>query len=488
MANEQIPLLEFSRDSEARAANAAGRFEIFEPGQVRTEYDFRTGESLGILIEAGFTNSVGPTSISGHSSNMGRDSGVAQAPDGTMTAAKFYETSDDSAKEHVATKQGDGNWNSVFFKPAGRNFINLTLGNDGDIDPNAIIDLQNGTVTNSNAIAIQRYADGWVRAINTTPGGTSKYNISFRLLDDDQNEQYAGDGVSGVYVWDRQSESTLTSPVPNGSPRAADMADIVTGDWYKPGGSTFRGTHRVSYDPHEPTILATNGIRIYQDASGAPILDGPGTLISDCEYLPVKNPDTSEGTDYWTSTTGTLKNRRGYFFSTDSETVAHQDIEVPAEYFDSIDAGNAKGYVGWIAGGWSDDDSQGMGLTYLDSNDETLASGESQQTTYDTNPNIPREYLSDIPPNTRTIRVVMHMIRENGNDNNGYITDIEARIANHTNDIVNWRWLLDAPNVDKYTLGRDYDDSKWLNGYIYSLSYEANRISEAEAKRELGIE
>jgi hypothetical protein len=143
------------------------------------------------------------------------------APDGATTADLVTESA--APAMHYVTSQvgpayADTYTFSLFVKAAGRRYIDLQMSNSIDATAYCYIDLQTGTVTQapasslaarwSNVTAATKWYGSWLRVwITATKDGTGSVYPQVMLSDagtGPQNPAYAGDGVSGIYVWGAQ--------------------------------------------------------------------------------------------------------------------------------------------------------------------------------------------------------------------------------------------------------------------------------------------
>jgi hypothetical protein len=240
------------------------------PDEARFDHDPITGESKGLLIEEQRTNLIRysqqieeqTTSSSdfkrwviSHTSNGLIDSNASIAPDGTLSASKFYAGSSlespglyqqlyytDTTPEILTF--------SVFAKAGQPNRYLQLFSGSGDVDGNpfANFNLFNGTISrDDNSIAsIEDHGNGWYRCIITfTTVSTSGIVINpvIYLIDHnaERGVQMTGDGYSGLYIWGAQLEtgSFPTSYIKTTGADATRSADdaSITGEnfssWYR---------------------------------------------------------------------------------------------------------------------------------------------------------------------------------------------------------------------------------------------------------------
>lgn len=144
------------------------------------------------------------------------------APDGTTTAMQLTETTDNSAHNIFVQNYaaiGLQSVLSVFVKRNGRDVQLLVGGNDVDNSNNtyANFDLANGTLGTVGSgvqdATITDYGNGWYRisiaycSIVSSSQATVLALITSSTASKDQN--YTGDGSSGVYAWGFQKEHSV---------------------------------------------------------------------------------------------------------------------------------------------------------------------------------------------------------------------------------------------------------------------------------------
>lgn len=158
----------------------------------------------------------------------------AVSPDGTVTADKLIENTDNNSHllYQTSSVSAQDYTSSIFLKQNGRKKIRLRFDNASTLRY-AEFNLENGIVdSSSNATAsIENYGNGWYRCIiKVTATATTFYN-TVQLLSDSGDLSYQGDGASGVYMWGAMVEqgSYPTSYIPNLSTgtttRSADVCN-----------------------------------------------------------------------------------------------------------------------------------------------------------------------------------------------------------------------------------------------------------------------
>ena len=224
----------------------------------RFDHDPTTGESLGLLVEESRTNLVEYSEDFSQwaDSNCAIDTDVQTAPDGTLTADKAVPNTNNAPHVRhvsVATTAGVTNTASVYAKAAEYNQIIILLGTGGyGSTVKARYDLTAGTVqitgfgTNTTA-SIEPVENGWYRCIVSSEGtAASTPQHQIRVLNENGDETYEGDGVKGLYLWGAQIEegSFPTSYIPTEGTtvtRAADVASISGSNfssWYRQDAGT----------------------------------------------------------------------------------------------------------------------------------------------------------------------------------------------------------------------------------------------------------
>ena len=136
---------------------------------------------------------------------------AALAPDGTNTADFLKE--DSSTGTHIIYRGagaslgiGQGYGFAIDAKAGGRTKISMVIAGMSNMNPGVVFDLATGKVT-SNIGRMWYLGNGWWRcyAAGVATTGTDQ-NFQIRLVKDYTTESYAGDGVSGVYLWGAMTE------------------------------------------------------------------------------------------------------------------------------------------------------------------------------------------------------------------------------------------------------------------------------------------
>lgn len=89
---------------------------------------------------------------------------------------------------------------SIYAKEGERNFLKLKSSNLNTYDTESIFNLTLGTVVSGDG-NIESTGDGWYRcSVSSTVTNHSPFSIRVMLCDNNMNDDYQGDGVSGLYI------------------------------------------------------------------------------------------------------------------------------------------------------------------------------------------------------------------------------------------------------------------------------------------------
>ena len=212
--------------------------------------------SSGLLSEIANTNNVLQTAFASGWSAINDTLTTGQPdPAGGNSAALIVPNTTSNAAHGIynatSLKLMSGAYTaSVFVKPAGYSFANLSFGS-GSTRYSAVVNLTTGAVTQNRSFGIPRgqgsppgivYANDWVRIqlqltiaatvilISASPTGTP-------TTDGGLIQKFTGDGKSGIYVWVPQVEpgSVVTSPIPTTSWRLPAMRTSEYSRHHSPG-------------------------------------------------------------------------------------------------------------------------------------------------------------------------------------------------------------------------------------------------------------
>ena len=248
----------------------------------RFDHDPTTGESLGLLVEESRTNLLtyseefdnGAWSKS-QIQNFGSGSIVdaIASPDGSITADFVAENTATAIhrvqRSSLSITLGTSYTVSVYAKSTNRN---LYLNMAAHFGARANFNLLTGEINSSSGVASALdVGGGWYRCSLTGTALSTKTTAGFffqiNTNTNDTDENYTGDGTSGIYLWGAQLEagSLPTSYIPTeGSTvtRAADVASI--------SGSNFSGWYNEAVGSFysESSILGLNAIGSTRYANG----------------------------------------------------------------------------------------------------------------------------------------------------------------------------------------------------------------------------
>lgn len=248
----------FTRATPAVYFDAFGVMKTAAAGQIRIDYDPLTGAFRGILIEqesenfalhnTDFDNAVW-IKLRGSADTV---TPIA-APDGTLTAYKFVENTEDNSHlfyDGFNFEAGKTYTWSEYFKAGGRDIVDVRLHNAAfgtnvqyrfDFAAETAAQITAGT---NDSGYIEDIGGGWFRVWVTADATVTAAANCYVFLHDGVGNNYLGDGVSGVYPWGCQVEEgeAPTSLIITGATpvtREADKLMLALDDWYNPAGGTL---------------------------------------------------------------------------------------------------------------------------------------------------------------------------------------------------------------------------------------------------------
>jgi hypothetical protein len=205
-------------------------------------FEFNTdGSYRGLLVEPGATNlhthSQAVDDVIWLKSGVTVTSNATTAPDGTVTADKMVSTASSSTirrvEQNFSATSGTTYTVSAFFKASewGFAFFNapeavFTTRED------CFLNLSTGVLSGGGASfgRVQALPNGWYR-LSYTRTATATATTSFRFgVSDTASTSSAGDGTSGIFIWQAQLEtgSVATSPIVTTAGTASRVGDVIT--------------------------------------------------------------------------------------------------------------------------------------------------------------------------------------------------------------------------------------------------------------------
>jgi len=240
------PITRYQRQLKTAAANEWPR-----------EFDPVTGECLGRSVWESRTNLLTYSENFADSSKFKSNASIVGnqiiAPDGTLTADKLVENTSNNlhftSSSFTATAVAHSY--TVFAKAAERSWISINLIVSGGGFRHAYFDLANGAIGTVNgdytSASITPAGNGWYRCRVTRTATAATWTAIVITSTGDGVSSYAGDGVSGVYIWGEGAEAGAfaTPYIPTVASQVTRLADsaVMTGvnfsSWFNPEQGAF---------------------------------------------------------------------------------------------------------------------------------------------------------------------------------------------------------------------------------------------------------
>jgi hypothetical protein len=337
-------------------------------GVARFDHNPFTGESLGLLIEEQRANlltySEDFSQAAWAKTNTSIESNIVVAPDGTLTADKIIESTNNSAHElrrnsNASVSALTAYTQSIYVKAAERTLGSLQMiGNSGDSIIN--FDLSNGTVAvvsvsggwSNNSATIESVGNGWflISHTATTNSGITGLNARLFVRSAAGNTSYTGDGYSGIYIWGAQLEAGAfpTSYIPTVASQVTRSADAasMTGtnfsSWYRQDeGTLFADGDTVDDIAGFVGVddgTTSNRIRVFQNTST--------TIRGEIHYNGTSQGVITSGTVTLglNAKTGTAYKFNDFAISTNSMSIG-QNTSTSIPLVDRLRVGNVDGSV-----------------------------------------------------------------------------------------------------------------------------------------------
>ena len=226
----------FSRTGVATRVNRDGLLETVPADTPRMDYDPVTKKFKGLLMEKGGANLLARSEEFDNAvwakSNSSVTANTISAPDGSNTADKLVENTA-SGQEHFISQARDSVTTpetvtfSVYAKAGERTWIGLQLSNNINSSVHVYFDLIAGVkgslITGADysgaSAEIIPAGNGWYRCSLAATKGNTVNTINrptIHIRTGNNSAQYTGDGVSGIYIWGAQLETSTypTSYIP----------------------------------------------------------------------------------------------------------------------------------------------------------------------------------------------------------------------------------------------------------------------------------
>lgn len=276
LASRTMPIT-FSRSTTTTFLDKDGFLKTAGINVPVIEYD-ANGNRLGLRVWEAVTNlslqSQAFDNASWSKLAASATANTATAPDNTVTADSLIESA--TTNIHVAYQDIVGSAStqytqSIFAKANTRSHVQLSIGDGGPNSVSAVFDLSAGTIVTTTIggtgsgvnASIKSYPNGWYRiSVTGTPATTGTIVRShIYLISSTLQGFYAGDGVSGIYIWGNQLQAGTLGPyAPTTTAAASSTADVmtITGEDLSRIINQTEGTIYIEYGPHDATTPASN--------------------------------------------------------------------------------------------------------------------------------------------------------------------------------------------------------------------------------------
>jgi prepilin-type N-terminal cleavage/methylation domain-containing protein len=313
-------LVTFTRASGGTYVGDDGLIKTATTNEPRFDHNPVTGESLGLLVEESRTNLLlrseefDAAAWTKSGSTVGVNDVVA--PDGALTADKLIEDATTALHflgQNASFLSGTTYTGSVYLKASERIWtrVGFPASAFAASGRSASFDLSTGTVGQTQTgvtASIVDVGNGWYRCSITATANTTVSNstnglaVNVQTADSAVSQSYAGDGVSGIFIWGAQLEvgAFATSYIPTTDSTVTRLVDVasISGSnfsaWYRQDAFTAYVDARLlsktsARSKHLFMVsdgTATNRIALYNNTLGSfRVFRGADGANSDAEIL-----------------------------------------------------------------------------------------------------------------------------------------------------------------------------------------------------------
>jgi len=265
--------VEFSRATTATYIDRYGVLKYADIDEPRFEKE-------GLLLEGSSTNllkwSEDFTQSVWFKINASIETNATTAPDGSNTASKLVETTEEGFHvigQAVAVTEGEVYAGSVFLKAGERIYAQVGFHNSSGVYVGQIkVNLSDGSYSVVKGWGkVQKLANGWYRVM--VVGTADDTRLVFKVLLGNtswSDQQYTGDGTSGIYIWGAQLEAKPfpTSYIPTQDSAVTRSADICKLQFENNHPSLRKGnpfSYAVDFDVFRRGLLGFNRVVLTPD-------------------------------------------------------------------------------------------------------------------------------------------------------------------------------------------------------------------------------
>lgn len=276
VAKQFSKLITFTRASGGGRFNASGQYEWLAANVPRIDYDPITGECLGILVEEQRTNLFPRSSVFSNLKEVTITAGAVTSPSGAQDGSHVVPSTVNSEHytDDLTVSLTAGNWYtfSTHVKSDGINCIlrmRIALAMNLAFTFNLAMPSV-PTDTSTEKYGYTKLPNDWYRVwVSFQATATGGAVIRHQLANATAQIVFAGDGVSGIYLWGRQFEQGAfpTSYIPTSGAQVTRAADVASVNTLRPWFNAVEGTIVAEFSSLSASAAAPSSICGFDDGT-----------------------------------------------------------------------------------------------------------------------------------------------------------------------------------------------------------------------------